>query len=286
MALTGESGDPAGTPTAMTRRLAAMQTSILAAALPLFDRNVDRFVVYVLVLRQSLRGGEAGTPVLSLASSLGMPFETTRRHVRALIAAGLCRRIPTGIVAEAAWQRDDRLHALALRSHDAFVRFVEDMRPFMPLPPRGRGAAAYDWRSGLQAAADLMLAVADTNSGAHRDWLALVLFSTVLHAEDRSAADDRAPALRVAQLARILSLPSTTVQRRIAEMVADGRIENQRGALTVSRAWMASGIARATTAATYVNVRRIVATLEAKGFPFEDVARAYQVGRPADVPLT
>jgi hypothetical protein len=36
--------------------------------------------------------------VLALAESLGLPFETTRRHVNKLIAAGLCKRVKGGVI--------------------------------------------------------------------------------------------------------------------------------------------------------------------------------------------
>ena len=40
--------------------------------------------------------------VLSVANSLGLPYETTRRHVRKLIQAGHCRRVARGVIAPAA----------------------------------------------------------------------------------------------------------------------------------------------------------------------------------------
>lgn len=36
--------------------------------------------------------------ILSLAQMLGMPFETARRHVNKLIAAGRCARVPGGVI--------------------------------------------------------------------------------------------------------------------------------------------------------------------------------------------
>ena len=40
--------------------------------------------------------------VLSLAGSLGLPYETTRRHVGKLLAAGRCQAVKGGVIAPAA----------------------------------------------------------------------------------------------------------------------------------------------------------------------------------------
>jgi hypothetical protein len=39
--------------------------------------------------------------VLALSQSLGLPFETTRRHVNKLIASGRCRRVTGGVIVPA-----------------------------------------------------------------------------------------------------------------------------------------------------------------------------------------
>ena len=40
--------------------------------------------------------------VFAVSASLGLPYETTRRHVAKLVAAGLCRRVKGGVVVPAA----------------------------------------------------------------------------------------------------------------------------------------------------------------------------------------
>jgi len=46
---------------------------------------------------------EARRPVsvLSLSASLGLPFETTRRHVNKLVIAGACQRVKGGVIVPA-----------------------------------------------------------------------------------------------------------------------------------------------------------------------------------------
>ena len=53
--------DPALLPLrAMTRGLAEMQTSLMSAALPVFDGRVDHFMVFTLLARRSL---DTGRPI-------------------------------------------------------------------------------------------------------------------------------------------------------------------------------------------------------------------------------
>lgn len=46
--------------------------------------------------------------VMAIAQSLGLPFETARRHVNKLTKAALCKRVKGGIIAPAATMRGDK----------------------------------------------------------------------------------------------------------------------------------------------------------------------------------
>jgi hypothetical protein len=66
--------------------------------------------------------------VLALSKSLGMPFETTRRHVNALIAAGFCRRVRGGVIVPAEIIASEANEA-GIRANLANVRrFLHDLR--------------------------------------------------------------------------------------------------------------------------------------------------------------
>jgi DNA-binding Lrp family transcriptional regulator len=282
---------------AMSRLLAEMQTSILTHALPLFDTRVDRFMIYALLMRRTL-DGDRPTPVLAIAESLGMPFETTRRHVAALMDAGLSRRERAGVLATPVTEGGP-IHALMVLTHDCLVRFIHDMQAIDALPDYTASPRRYDWHSGIRAAADLMLAVANTNQRVHHDRLDLVLFGTILCATQRPVtehadvarryrtiaevpADDLVRPLRARRVAAVLGLADATVRRRLERLVL-GPVRIVPAGLAVSEGWLASAEAVETSVASYANLRRLLGTLAAQGFPFADPCSAYLAGRPAAV---
>lgn len=59
--------------------------------------------------------------VLALAASLGLPYETTRRHVEALIRAGHCVRVKGGVITPAV-ALDTELHRELLIANLANLR--------------------------------------------------------------------------------------------------------------------------------------------------------------------
>jgi hypothetical protein len=294
----------------VTRLLAEMQTSIVIAGLRAFDGDLDRFVVFTLIARQSTlgpigRGNECengrrsrAISINSLAASLSRPFETVRRHVNGLIAQDLVTRIAGGVVTLSAGLQRPEMVELATMAHDAFVRLVEDLQSFDLPMPAPRASVSYTPAVGVGAAADIMLAVADNNRGLHQEWMNLVLYSTILCANTRGftydpilarryADQSRVPPdslrrpLRVSVLARALCLPYATVQRRVERLVADGRVVKTRGGLLVSEEWLNLPSSVAVSTASYQNIRRILAATTVAGFPIADPGQAYVRGRPA-----
>jgi hypothetical protein len=80
---------------------------------------------------------EAGLPpdelrkpvsILAIAGSLGLPFETTRRHVAKLTEAGVCRRVQGGIIVPASALDKDVLYAAAETNYANVQRFVRALR--------------------------------------------------------------------------------------------------------------------------------------------------------------
>jgi hypothetical protein len=279
----------------VTRLLAQLQTGILAHGIPALGGDLDRFSIFTLIVRQSLanRAGDfdAKPPAIS-AHSLAIS--------NALVSAGLCRRTALGLIATHEGLGTPEFRDLLARTHDCFIRFVEDLTLLgMPMPQE-RGTAGYRPEISVESAADIMLSVADSNRGSHRDLAGLVIFSTVLCANvtnfagdpvlARRHADDGNPVpdamlvpVRARIVAQVLGLSETTVRRRVQEMLRDGRLERRRGGLIASEAWLNRPESIATSVVTYGNIRRILERVAAAGFPFSDPGRAYLTGRPEDI---
>jgi hypothetical protein len=131
----------------------------------------------------------------------------------------------------------------------------------------------------------------------HSDWGELVVCSTILCANVRRFAHDPVLALRYADqtvsppselwrpvrpsvVARAIGISESTVRRRIAAMLGNGRLEQRRGGVVASEAWLNRPESVAISTASYHNSRRLLERAAAAGFPFESPASAYLVGRP------
>lgn len=291
----------------MTRLLARMQTGIVAQGVRAFDGDLDRFIIFTLIGRQSMPGsasdGSAAPVPISmhaLAASLAHPYETVRRHVSALVEQGLCLRLPRGFIVPPDMLGTPPIPALIAATHDHFVRFVEDMDGLGVRLPHRRHTIDYVPQRGVLAAIDLMLAVTQSNRERHGDWTELVVYSTILCANTRGYACDPAVAalyadettsvppernlpVRVSVVARMLGIPDSTVRRKVASLIAEGRVIRRREGLVFSEAWLNLPESVATSTESYGNIRRVLNRVAAAGFPFDDPASAYLEGRPEPI---
>jgi hypothetical protein len=80
--------------------------------------------------RQELPPDEVRRPVsvLALAGSLGLPFETTRRHVNKLVAAGRCRRVKGGVIVPASFLDNPPFLAAAETNVGYVLHFIRCLR--------------------------------------------------------------------------------------------------------------------------------------------------------------
>lgn len=276
----------------ITRALAELQTSIVSEGVRAFDGWLERFVIYTLVARLSgLPDPDAATPISvhALAASLGQPYESVRRHVAALAADGLCVRDDGRIRALLSGLQRPPIDRLARATHDSFVRFVEHLPICGELLPAPRNVP-YSPATGVQAAADIMLAVTQTNRETHAGWLDLVLFSTVVAANCRAWPIDNAPSIASTPIsgqavARTIGIGSATVSRHLATMTHTGQLRRVREGYLVNHAWLDAPGAQAVTQQSLHNVRRLLGAIAARGFTFDDFARAYLDGRPPLTPI-
>ena len=232
------------------------------------------------------------------AFKMAAAFATCRRYLAArrpdvVLGMGGYVTVPGGVMARADVLDRPDIAALMRLAHDAFVRLVEGLAAL----DDGNGArrpgavtAVYRRDVGIAASIDVMLATADSNRAIHRNWLDLVLFSTVLAGNlqrfdaRRALGDDRlapAHAVRASLIARVLNVSETTVRRRLATLtVPGGPVIRLREGFLLSESWLTNPDAIETSRRTYETIRLIVAQAVAQGFPIDDPASAYLEGPP------
>lgn len=281
----------------LTRLLAEFHTSMNMLGLRYFGGNIDRFLVFCLLLRTSLshRERQGTISVHSAAMSLGRPFETIRRHICALMDRGVCERTPTGVMlSRPYWERPQKWRQMRF-AHDCFVRLVEDGVAAGVIPVSGDDdGRSLSLSDGMCAVADLVLALVDANRFLCEESIDLAIFSAVLYANQqsfdadpaaRACADRLSPhhAVRVAQVARALSLPDTTVRRRIAlQAGSEGLyVRTSAGLLIAIDRLRSRDETACVSAGRHGSIRLIIQRALAAGLSLTQPARSYCDGRPA-----
>jgi DNA-binding Lrp family transcriptional regulator len=280
------------------RLIAELHTSINVAMLRPLRGNVDRLLVLALLMRTALTKPErdGAISIHSAALSLGRPFETVRRHIAALIESGLCHRIDAGVTMSPRFWRSRFIKGKLQYAHDCFVRFVADATVAGAIePPTMRAVGQFTESDGVCAVLDLVLALVDQNRNLFPEAVDVAIFSAILHANtQRFAAEGgtlaargesatcfrQSHAVRVAAIARALSLPDTTVRRRIAAMTGpSGPLMRTRSGTLVDPAWLERASAMACEA-RHGSMQLILNRVAVAGFPFHAPASCYLEGRP------
>lgn len=294
-----------------TRLIMEMQVDGVATLMAAFGGNFDRAIIFFALLRESSEirrcatgtvsaecGRRPGMSVNALAASLARPFETVRRHVNALIEAGLCVREGQQVRAAADAAERATIARAVRRLHDIMIRLAEDMASFgLPLPP-ARARDSHDPQATIAAAIDMLLTAIEFHGPQHPEWVEVITYGTVMVANARpytydpvlaniySESDTVPPeSLRMpvatAALARTLHLPYSTMGRHIVRMVADGRLVRRDGGVMIATAWMQT--ASQMTGARIIAERtaQIFARLAASGFAFDAPGTLYLAGRPS-----
>lgn len=277
-----------------TRLLAELQTSLIATGIRVFGGRIDRFVIYSLAARVTGLSDEEAAAMLptsahALAASLDRPYETIRRHVNALIDDGLCVRHGNRIQVTAEGLRRPRVAQLVRWTHDCFVRFVEDLQASGETLPPARTGTPYEMVTGVRAAIDIMMAVIQTNKTLYPAWTDLALCATVIAANCRdrpvSAANHADRPVAAQAVARAIGVTPATASRHLAGMVATGQLVRERNGFRVNGTWLNGPDIAAVSLASLANIRRLLGTIAAQGFPFDDPASAYLAARPPLTPI-
>lgn len=258
--------------------------SAMAQALDSFG-SLNSAVLFVATARACGPFDQTTAPkrpvsINALASAIGRPFETTRRHAIALIERGLIVRSPNGLSVTPDAIVDPRVARFAERCHDLLVRLVEDLgKGGFALPSTGNDGA-YDPRCGVGIALDLILAAMESHGPREENFTRLALLLAVewclcrrAHACPDGISE---PVTRTSDAARVLGLPYATASRNI-DMLVDCGLLTRSGPILHPVADAPLAVAAST--ALNNRARQLLGRLAQCGFPMEGPGTAYIRGR-------
>lgn len=92
--------------------------------------------------------------ILSVSDYLGLPYETTRRHMHALVADGWCERVGArGFLVRSATMQKPSMSDMAATSSSVMAEYVTRLAPVIGGMPKGSGRRLEGWPDGMTGAA-------------------------------------------------------------------------------------------------------------------------------------
>ena len=261
----------------------------------------DRVVLYLALMRHAAcplpgaRVAPGAVSIAGLAASLNQPFETLRRHVQGLERHGLVERTSAGVILTTSHCYSPEMLALAHHIHDAMVSMIADLlRLGISMPPT-RQVDRCRPAETLNSALDMALYLCERMRPVHGTSLAAVVTNVIVTANVRSITHDPVLAMqygaidtippdhlrrpiKVASIARAISLPYSTVAREVKRLSATGVATIHPDGVIVNRGALAKiALTDNNRAATFRTVQ-IVQRLRNGGFNFTDPDRHYFAG--------
>jgi DNA-binding Lrp family transcriptional regulator len=212
----------------------------------------------------------------ALAASLGIPFETVRRHVNRLISQGFIATAPGGIYVPTSVLVSPQFVTAAVDRYRRVRRFYEDLVAggaieAMPAPPPPAGHPQAPIRAVGRILGDYFFR---TMSSLHQivpdPLTGLLLLDVIRASTEHVPSGQAAGAMRqgwisdaertpapVAQLARRLGIPYETARRRVGSLVEQGFCRRERGGVLLASAYRESAAVQCMTSDNLINVRRM-----------------------------
>jgi hypothetical protein len=208
----------------------------------------------------------------AIASSLGLPFETTRRRIRGLEAAGVCACSASGVVVPASFLASEAYIRSVFASHMRMRAFYFEMKEaglLGPLPASNystEGGAPI--RAAARLVADYLLRSAEQLMRETGDVVSALVMMALL-AQALRGPDDPSVAPRTAlaanAIAQRLQLPAETVRRHALELVEKRLCSRVDGGLAITEDMLYWARLRGLLAENAANVQRFMAGLSERG---------------------
>jgi len=221
--------------------------------------------------------------VNALAASLRLPYETVRRRVAAMTAAGICVSTPTGVYVPTSVLTRPSYDAMALGRYERLKRFYTELQALSALDGVNlapANAPRYEQppvRAANRAISKYILRVVDEMMIRWGEPLPSILLMELTRANaevaDPQLLATNAPlpdAVRVPitilELARRVGLPAETVRRRVTKLEAAGYCRRDRGGFLAALEQLGRGAGnRHSLADMHLDVQRLMARCAAMG---------------------
>ena len=211
----------------------------------------------------------------AIAASLGAPFETVRRRVKGLAAAGVCTITPEGVVIPAGFLASPAYLQSVMAAHARLRRFYFDLKAAglaEDLPPSAyKTGDAVPVRAAARLISDYILRATEGLMRESGNVISLMLLIALISAA--LEADGPPKPLSVSGLARRLGLPPETVRRHAAQLAEDELCEASRAGLWIAPAQLQRPGLHLLLAENATNVQRLLIGLAERG-----VIAAWEVG--------
>jgi hypothetical protein len=263
--------------------------------------NLSQLPYHAAEARQALPGATGLRPGLlrpvsvnAVSQSLGLPYETTRGRVSALMRLGLCQRTRGGLVAPLDILAGPAFRQTAAVVYAAFLDAVRGMDALGLDLGAAPASAAPDIASRPPPPADLVLRVLmdfqirvlETFVPTYGDVVRGYVWGGVLQAnirhlltahqlawrystQDNPPPDDQRRPVSIRAVAKVLELPYETTRRHVAALAAEGRLKIVPGAgvLAPAEAVGSDGLGR-DNPNLMLHFTRMFADLNRIGFDF------------------
>jgi hypothetical protein len=226
----------------------------------------------------------------ALAASLGVPFETVRRRVGAMVKSGHCAFVDGGVIVPTAVLAQPQYYVQAFHGYERLRAFYYQLRdlgllPDLPPPSVDLAGGTFPVRAVSRLAGSYVLRIVELLGSAGNlaegdlvDALILleVFRSNVEHVPpdqrggegfetgDMIRDDQRRP-VAVSALAHKVGLPLETVRRRVAALMARGACRRVSGGLIVPAEVLANPVLHRSLAGNAANLARLFGSLSRLG---------------------
>lgn len=226
----------------------------------------------------------------ALATSLGIPFETVRRRVSAMVKSGHCAFVDGGVIVPTAVLARPDYYVQAFRAYERLRAFYYSLRdlallPELPPPSVDLAGGTFPVRAVSRIAGSYLLRIVEVMGAAGTlaegdlvDTLILleIFRSNIEHlspeqrgGEGFEAGDmihdhQRRP-VAVSALARRVGLPLETVRRRVAALMKRGSCRRVSGGLIIPADALANTTLPRALAGNATNLQRLFSSLSRLG---------------------